>query len=69
MYLEHLSRREDGQFQIAQKLMISCRRNCWWWDTDLTISNVESFKFEDVRSVFMSDDDDTGQNFTADGYV
>nr|BAR35960.1 VrlC protein [uncultured Mediterranean phage uvMED] len=37
-------------------------------DTDLTIDTVTNFKFEDVRSVFM-DDDDTGQNFTADMVV
>ena len=29
----------------------------------LTISNVETFKFEDVRAVFMTDDD-SGQDFT-----
>ena len=36
-------------------------------NTDLTIEQVDSFKFEEVRSVYMSDKDgDTGQNFSAD---
>jgi len=33
--------------------------------TDLTISEIVTFKFEDVRSVFM-EDPDSGQDFTAD---
>ena len=31
----------------------------------MTLSTDRSFKFEDVRAVFM-DDDDSGQDFTAD---
>ena len=31
----------------------------------MTLSTVRSFKFEDVKAMFM-DDDDSGQDFTAD---
>ena len=34
-------------------------------NTDLTVSSSRTFKFEDAKGIFM-DDDDSGQNFTAD---
>jgi hypothetical protein len=60
----------SGTFQVGEKLIASDSAETGKLienssNADLTISTVESFKFENVRAVFM-EDDDTGQNFTAD---
>ena len=64
----------SGTFQVGEKMEVSDSTETdkiaegtvgGTANTDLTIDTVTNFKFEDVRSVFM-DDDDTGQNFTAD---
>jgi propionyl-CoA carboxylase beta chain len=59
----------SGTFQTGEKISLSDSTETDKIvedsdNADLTISNIEVFKFEDVRSVFMSDDD-SGQNFTA----
>ena len=60
----------SGTFQVGEKLIASDSAETGKLienssNVDLTISSIETFKFEDVRAVFM-EDADTGQNFTAD---
>jgi hypothetical protein len=60
----------SGTFQTGESLTVSDSVDSdkileTTGGVNVLISVVENFKFEDVRSVFMSDDD-SGQNFTAD---
>ena len=60
----------SGAFTVGEKLIASDSSETGKIienssNADLTIGAIETFKFEDVRSVFMNDDD-SGQNFTAD---
>ena len=60
----------SGVFQVGEKLLVSDSTET---DTilenssnaDLTLVTVDSFKFENVKAMFM-DDDDSGQDFSAD---
>ena len=57
-------------FQVGEKLLVSDSTETDTIlenssDTDLTLVTVDSFKFENVKAMFM-DDDDSGQDFSAD---
>ena len=60
----------SGTFQSGEKIIASDSAETGKLledstDTDITISEVTSFKFEETKSMFM-DDADSGQDFTAD---
>ena len=59
-----------GKFQVGEKIIASDSAETSGLiensdNTDLTISSLENFTFDEVRAMFM-DDDDAGQDFTAD---
>ena len=59
-----------GTFQVGEKIIASDSAETSGLienssDADLTISSLENFSFDEVRAMFM-DDDDAGQDFTAD---
>ncbi len=63
----------SGTFQVGEKLIASdsaltgglIEISGGDGSTDITVVTVENFKFENVKAMFM-DDDDSGQDFTAD---
>ena len=59
-----------GTFQVGEKIQVSDSTETGKLvensdNTDLTIESLDKFKFVDVKQFFM-DDDDSGQDFTAD---